>query len=289
MTVSNVQVKQVYTADGLNTSWAIPFPYFDDEDIEIYTLDLTFNLVKITSNYSIDEDTAQVIYPTVVSELSPVQAGWQVIIRRTVPLTQLVNLINQGYSNLDTLEHGYDRLTMIAQQLQEQLNRCVQYPLQSSPTSPTPDQLLNLIDAAVQVVMQYKSIYKCVVGAETYCTHPTLAAALADAGTLAGSKILIVDSFSLSTSVTVATANIGIEAMPNVTLSDGGAEDGLIIAASGVRIKGIRFAGFTGNAIQINNTFNNNFISECRFSSCANDVLDSNVTPNNMILGNITE
>lgn len=132
--------------------------------------------------------------------------------------------------------------------------------------------------------------WTAIVGSEGYCTHATLTAALADTTNVpAGSRILVVSNATINTSaISLNVANLYIEFAPGVTYTAGTSATGLTIAAAGIRIKGGRFSGFT-TGISISNTFNNNFITECRFASCTSDVVDNNTTPNNVIFGNITE
>lgn len=137
-------------------------------------------------------------------------------------------------------------------------------------------------------VAQYTG-YSAIVGSAPYCTHADLAAALADAAVTAGSKILVVSNQTINTSaISIAKANLQIEFMPGVTFTNGSAGTGLAIAAGGVRIKGGRFSGFT-IAISIGATFQFNFITECRFVSCASEVVEVDSAPVNVVANNITE
>lgn len=130
--------------------------------------------------------------------------------------------------------------------------------------------------------------FDAVVGSGSGCTHATLAAALADAAVVAGSRILVTSSATIATMVTVSKANMLIEFSPGVTYTAGAATKAITLGAAGNRIRGGRFSGFA-TAIEISNTFNNQFVTECRFASCTTDVDDLNTTPNNVIVNNITE
>lgn len=132
----------------------------------------------------------------------------------------------------------------------------------------------------------YGPVWDAVVGTSNGCTHATLALALASVS--AGARILIVSDDTLNSTLTISNNNIELVFAPGVTYTNGTAGTGITVAATGIRVKGGRFSGFT-TAISISNTFNANFISECRFATCTNDVTDNNSTPNNAIFGNITE
>jgi hypothetical protein len=115
-------------------------------------------------------------------------------------------------------------------------------------------------------------------------TDTTLAAAIA--ALPSGGLIWVVESLSLGSSgLAIGTNNIEIRCLPQATIS--GTATGLTLNASGIRIKG-RFTGFT-TAISISNGASYSFVTECRFGSCTNDVVDNNTTPNAIINNNISE
>jgi hypothetical protein len=144
-------------------------------------------------------------------------------------------------------------------------------------------------NAAFADIDAFKLVYKAVVGSVAGCTHATLSAALADSAVVAGSRILVTSSETVNTSaITISKANLLIEFMPAISFTAGTSTGGLTISAAGVRIKGGRFSGFT-NAITISSTYNYCFVTECRFASCTNQVVESDSSPNNVIMGNITE
>lgn len=131
--------------------------------------------------------------------------------------------------------------------------------------------------------------YSAIIGSASGCTHATLAAAISDVNITAGSRILVTENYTVNTSaISISKANLVIEFLPGVTYTSGTSATGITIAAAGNRIKGARFSGFT-TAISISATFHYNFITECRFASCTNEVVEVDASPNNVILGNITE
>jgi len=130
--------------------------------------------------------------------------------------------------------------------------------------------------------------YAAIAGSASYCTHATLAAALADSAVVAGSKILVTESQTIDTTISVAKANISIDFLPGVTFTNGTAGTGMTIDAGGCRIKGGRFSGFT-TAITITASFQFNFITECRFVSCTTEVNEADSAPVNVVTNNLTE
>lgn len=130
--------------------------------------------------------------------------------------------------------------------------------------------------------------YTAVVGSGAFCTHADLATALADSGVAAGSRILVTESQTIDTTISITKANIQIDFLPGVTFTQGAATTGITVGAAGCRIKGGRFSGFT-TAISISSSYNYNFITECRFASCTNEVTEVDSAPNNIIANNISE
>jgi post-segregation antitoxin (ccd killing protein) len=105
--------------------------------------------------------------------------------------------------------------------------------------------------------------------------YPTLAAAVAAAA--AGARILVLSSEALASTVVLSNANVEIVMKPGVVLSDSGAGTGIRLSASGCRVKGGRFSGFTVQAILIDAGSNYSIIGETRFAStCAASVTDNN-------------
>ena len=132
--------------------------------------------------------------------------------------------------------------------------------------------------------------YAAIVGSAAYCTHADLATALADSTNVpAGSKVLVTASETVNSTISVPRNNIQIDFMPGVTFTKGSAGTGITIDGAGCRIKGGRFSGFTTAAITITATFQNNFVTECRFASCTVEVNEADSAPVNVIANNLTE
>jgi hypothetical protein len=131
-------------------------------------------------------------------------------------------------------------------------------------------------------------VYAAIVGSTNDCTHSSLELALADPAIVSGDKILVVESATLNTPVTISKSNIAIEFGSGVTYTNGTATTCFIVSASGTRISKARFSGFT-TAITISSSYQNNFVTECRFASCTNEVTEDDSAPNNVIAMNLTE
>ena len=113
-----------FDCNGVTRNWpyASSFPIILTTDIEIWLINSsTGSLTQVEAAYEVDEDLGEVIYPTVASGLDPIATGYQILLVRVQPLTQATDLETQGSFNADTVEDMCDKLTMICQQLQEQI------------------------------------------------------------------------------------------------------------------------------------------------------------------------
>jgi len=149
MTVAATNNKDIYSANGVQRNWDITFPFLSaiGADIEVYITDVANDGADtlLDSNYEVDVDNSRVVYPTVVSGLPLLQTGWSITIRRVEPLTQQTNLRPQGAFSSANIEAALDKLTMITQQHEEALGRCVQYPVSQDPDSTDTTEFLTTI------------------------------------------------------------------------------------------------------------------------------------------------
>ena len=141
--VSTTTTKNTYSCDGTNSSFSYTFPIIASTDIKVYVTD-SAGVVTIPVNFSVNTGTSKVTYPT-TGTICP--SGSQVTLVRSIPLLQSLVLTTQGPFPAASLNTSHDKLTMMAQQLQEQLNRTVILPITSTsaPTLPTPSTGYSLV------------------------------------------------------------------------------------------------------------------------------------------------
>ena len=144
MSVESEINKETYDTDGSTKIWDYTFPIISSTDIEVYVVSPSGISTKITTNFSVNTTAAQVTYPVTGSALA--DDGSKVILLRVVPINQEQVLTTQGPFPAASLNLGYDKLTMIAQQLQEQIDRAF---VAEIGTSDTPAQYLAALNAAV--------------------------------------------------------------------------------------------------------------------------------------------
>ena len=107
----------------------------DGTDVSVYVVDSVGTETLLSTNYTVDPNAKTVTYP-LVGAVAPLTAGvnalpvgWEIVIAREEPLAQGLALTNQGVWDGPSIEAAFDYLTMIAQQIQEQVNRCFKAPI----------------------------------------------------------------------------------------------------------------------------------------------------------------
>lgn len=145
MSVTNTKAKSVYNANGTTTEWNLGFTYDDTvSNVHIYIVDANDNETKVTSNYSIADGV--LTYPTTDSGLEPLADGNKLVIVRDTPRTQDIELTSNGKLDGKVLEGGYDKLTLQVQELTEQVNRAIKFPV----TEDSADNFLDPITAITE-------------------------------------------------------------------------------------------------------------------------------------------
>lgn len=158
MTLTATINRDQYDGDGITVLFPYTFEIDTDDgsDIVLFVVDDDGNVTELTGNYSIDVANSRISYPTVagVSPLEPLIAalpiGWVLVAMRVEPISQTTQLTDQGVVSMPAIEGGLDKLTMICQQLQEQIDRCVKYPVDQLPTSTDVDAFIAAVSAIIQ-------------------------------------------------------------------------------------------------------------------------------------------
>ncbi len=133
-----------------------------------------------------------------------------------------------------------------------------------------------------------------VVGSAAYCTHATLAAAVADGGVGTNINVLLTESQTIATTVSLTKAGWHISALPGVTLTKSGAVTGLSCEADGIHLVGIRFSGWSSGgdrAVYCTAAWTYGRVLFCNFLNCGTEVDDGPAPAGKkpITLGNITE
>lgn len=137
MTVASETAKAgPFLCDGVQTEFPFPFKVLDPSHISVY-----LNSIQTEESYTVvlfdDGDSGgQVIFD------NPPADGSTVVILRNVPLNQLTDIQNHTAFLPEIIESALDKLTMLCQQLREQISRGIQVPPGGNTT---PEALLSSI------------------------------------------------------------------------------------------------------------------------------------------------
>lgn len=115
MTVSTTTNKVAYVGNGVATTFAIPFPFLEQEHLKVHQL--LNNVQTELTDWTISG--GNMVFATAPTD------GAQIVIMREVPLTQETDYRENEVLPAETLERNFDKLTMQVQQLKEQADRAV--------------------------------------------------------------------------------------------------------------------------------------------------------------------
>ena len=135
MTVSSTTTKNSYSGDGSTTTFAYAFKIFADADLTVILRSAagTETVQTLTTDYSVtnagNANGGNVVFVTAPA------SGVTVVIRRNVAQTQSTDYTANDPFPAESHEDALDRLTFIAQQQQEELDRSIKLSRTNTMTS----------------------------------------------------------------------------------------------------------------------------------------------------------
>ena len=128
MTVPSSVARNDYVGNGATTVFPYGFRIYDETDLVVVTRDASGveTVAVLTTDYTVS-GVGSYSGGSVTFLVAPTD-GHAVAILRRLPITQLTDLRNQGAFFAETHEDVFDRLTMIAQQQQDDLDRAMKLP-----------------------------------------------------------------------------------------------------------------------------------------------------------------
>lgn len=151
MTVSSIQSKTLYAGNGSTASFAIPFMFLRDEDIELVLSSAQGETpLNPGSDYSLSGAGSQ--SGGLCTMAVPPGQGEVLVIRRNPAMVQEVDYVENDAFPAATHEAALDKLTMICQALAERLDRTITFRVSSAVTGvslpePEPGRALAWNDA----------------------------------------------------------------------------------------------------------------------------------------------
>ena len=137
MTISTTTIKNSYSGNGSTTSFNYTFKIADDDEIQVIIRSSTgTETVKTkTTHYTVaGVGNANGGSITFTTGNTPT-ATETVVLRRSTPQTQGLDLIENDPMPADNIETAYDKLTAISQELQEQVDRSLKISRTNTMTS----------------------------------------------------------------------------------------------------------------------------------------------------------
>jgi len=135
MTVSTTAMRQTYACNGVTTEFAFPYLVYDSSHVVVILVTEATNAEETlveTTDYTVSgvgSDSGVTVTTT-----STYSSDYQLVIRREVPLTQTTDLVEGDGLPAENLETRYDLITMMIQQLNDELGLTLRLDL-DDPTS----------------------------------------------------------------------------------------------------------------------------------------------------------
>lgn len=128
MTVLDVPNYIYYAGDGGTTSFPFPYKFFEDAELNVYSITSTATTL-LGAGYTISK-TGSAPYDScdVVMTVAPA-SGTTLLIERLCDVSQEVDLPTGGAFRESVIEGALDKITMIAQQLDRDIGRGIKVPL----------------------------------------------------------------------------------------------------------------------------------------------------------------
>lgn len=126
-----------YSCNSSTTQFPYAFPITAASDMTVYITDNMGNITQQSATFSVDTTNVWVNYPLVGS---PCPTGYTITLVPSTPQTQTTTYGNRTPFTATAVGASFDKLTLIAQQLQGQVNRALLLPVsQSGQTFPSPN------------------------------------------------------------------------------------------------------------------------------------------------------
>ena len=181
--IENTSTKILYSTDGANKVFDIPFDFINNEDVVLSVkLPTDTDFTKITENYLVNKAMATVTYPVSGNALV---ADSSVLIERNTPVTQLESSAKLHFTSSD-VERGLDKITMIAQEIK---NSTEGYATDIKTLRKDTDDLGDKVNNIEAKIPQAASASNQLVDNATMTNYVDNAVAGSGAGTSGGSEL----------------------------------------------------------------------------------------------------
>ena len=136
MTISTTIIKSSYSGNGSTTAFTYNFKITDQDDIQVIirSANGTETVKTLTTHYTVSGVGGNSGTVTFTAGNIPV-SGETVVLRRSTPQTQTMDLIDNDPMSAETIETAHDNVVAITQELQEQIDRSLKLSRTNTMTS----------------------------------------------------------------------------------------------------------------------------------------------------------
>lgn len=125
MTITNENSRNDYTANGVATEYDFTFKILDETQVQVVVADLADveTVLELTTDYTVSLDADTGLGTVTLND--PVTSGYAITLLRNMDFEQNTAYQNQGTSQFPGASHekALDKVTLLALQLKESLNR----------------------------------------------------------------------------------------------------------------------------------------------------------------------
>ena len=148
MSLSSTLNKHIYVGNGTTTTFDYTFDVLAEDDLHIFLIEVsTGTETELTSNFTVTPSEGEypsssgtVTYPAVGTAIT---SAYKLAILRTLDVLQPTVYPNNTSLKPKVVERSFDRITMISQQQQEQIDRAMQFAIS------VPDDFSRVLPAPV--------------------------------------------------------------------------------------------------------------------------------------------
>ena len=158
MTLSTTQTKVSYIPDGVETRFAVPYPFYGKGDLRCAYTDAAGQEHEIT-RFDVEGYGSEAgVY---VRFYTPPAAGRTLVIYRETPHIQETDYPEGGKFPAVVVEQDFDRVVAMIQEIQEELDRALRMPISSDGT---PEELMGYLLGVLEKVERYWQLVKEAIG-----------------------------------------------------------------------------------------------------------------------------
>lgn len=133
MTLATQTSRAVFSGNGVTTLFPLPFPFLRDADLQVLLRREGVETLLVQGTHYVPSGAGAAAGGSLLLNQPPA-TGESLVVWRAPAIVQEVDYVENSAFPAETHEAALDLLTMICQSLQQQLDRCVRYPMS------TPDE-----------------------------------------------------------------------------------------------------------------------------------------------------